>query len=77
MKIARFAWDRLLVITSVIGDVQGRIIALLFYFTVLVPFGLGSRLASDPLQRKATQSGSTWLPREGVPNSIDRARRQG
>jgi hypothetical protein len=76
MKLLRFAWDRLLIITGVIGDVQGRIIALLFYFTVLIPFGIGSRLFSDPLQRKAVSGSSHWLTRQPVPNSVDDARRQ-
>jgi hypothetical protein len=77
MKILRFAWDRLLVITAVIGDAQGRLIALLFYFTVLVPFGIGSRLFSDPLRRKLPGGSATWLERLPVSRSLDDAKRQG
>jgi hypothetical protein len=72
--ILQLAWKRLLVITSVIGDVQGRLIAILFYFTVLVPFGVGTRLFSDPLKLKA---GSQWLERPPVPATLDDARKQG
>lgn len=72
--VLQLAWDRLLVITSVIGDVQGRLIAMLFYFTVLVPFGIGSRLFSDPLGRKGK---AMWFERPAVPNSLEDARKQG
>lgn len=72
--ILQLAWKRLLVITAVIGDVQGRLIALLFYFTILVPFGIGSRLFSDPLHIK-TQT--RWLERPLVPSTLEDARKQG
>lgn len=74
MQILRLAWDRLRVITAVIGDVQGRLIAMVFYYTLLVPFGVGARLFTDPLRRHA---GSAWLERPPVDSSLDDARMQG
>ena len=61
--------------TSIIGDFQGRVIATLFYFTVLLPFGLGSRLSSDPLHLRSGHD--QWLGRDEVPRDLDSARRQG
>ncbi len=75
--ILQLAWKRLLVITAVIGDVQGRLIALLFYFTILVPFGIGSRLFSDPLRIKTPAGQTRWLERPLVPSTLDDARKQG
>jgi hypothetical protein len=71
------AWKRLLVITSVIGDAQGRLIATLFYFTILVPFGIGARLFTDPLQQRHAGQPTTWLQRHELSTSLDDARRQG
>jgi hypothetical protein len=72
------AWQRFGVLTSIIGDVQGRIIAIGFYFTILVPFGLLSRLFSDPLHlRQSGDEESLWHERHPVPNDIDSARQQG
>lgn len=74
----RLAWDRFNLIASVIGDVQGRIIAVGFYFTILVPFGLISRLTGDPLRLRSESSAPmAWLEREPVPEDLDSARRQG
>lgn len=73
--IVSHAWQRFGVITSVIGDFQGRVIATLFYFTVLVPFGLGSRAAGDPLQLRAQDR--QWLARDEVARDLESAKRQG
>jgi len=72
--IFRLAWDRFGVITSVIADVQGRVIATGFYFTILVPFALISRLTTDPLHRSNTP---TWLDHPSVASDLESAKRQG
>lgn len=78
MSIIRFGWERFNLIASIIGDVQGRVIAVTFYFTILMPFGIGSRLFSDPLRLKAySGESSSWLERPAVPNDIDSAKEQG
>ena len=76
-NILQLAWKRLLVITGVIGDAQGRLIALLFYFTVLVPFGIGSRLLTDPLRRNLPDGDSTWVERPALIHTVDEAKKQG
>ena len=73
--IIDLAWDRFKIIAAIIGDVQGRLIATLFYFTVLVPFGLASRVFSDPLHLKPTTT--TWVERAPVPEQLEAAQRQG
>jgi hypothetical protein len=76
-EIFSLAWKRFNVITAVIGDVQGRIIATLFYFTIFLPFGIGSRLFSDPLRQKSSGKTSAWLVRPPVPTDLESAKRQG
>jgi len=76
-EIAAIAWERFKIITAIIGDVQGRLIAILFYFTILVPFGVASRLFSDPLNVKRGASATAWLERPPTPTEVEAAQRQG
>lgn len=73
--IFRIAWERFGLLGSIIGDVQARTIVTVFYFTIVVPFGVGYRLLADPMrQRDATP---TWEDRPAVPDDLDNARQQG
>jgi hypothetical protein len=45
-----------------LGNWLARVVLTVFYFTILVPFGLGVRLFSDPLHIK-TQPADLWRPR--------------
>ena len=74
-SILRHAWKRFGLITSIIGDFQGRLFAMVFYFSVLVPFGIGSRLSSDPLRLKAQNA--EWLDRPETGRDLESAQRQG
>ncbi len=74
-KIWDIAWERFNVNTSVIADGNGRFIATLFYFTIMVPFGIISSLTMDPLRIKNIDN--QWLQREPVPTDIQSAREQG
>lgn len=67
-------WERLGLITKVIGEVNSRIIMTLLYFTVVVPFGLISRFTSDPLDFKGKPS---WVARKPIPRDIESAKLQG
>ncbi len=68
------AWERFKLITSIIADVQGRVIATGFYFTILVPFALISRLSSDPLRRVDSAG---WLDHPPIASDLESAKRQG
>lgn len=74
-EILRIAWERFKIITALIGEAESRFVAMMFYYTVFVPFALGARLFTDPLrQRDKTPS---WLERPPVPTDLDSAKRQG
>ncbi|WP_119065772.1 hypothetical protein [Aggregatilinea lenta] len=71
LQIARNRWD---IVGQAYADFQGRLIAVLFYFTIFVPFALIMRLTGDPLHiRKAD---TRWLDRAPVGATPDDARRQ-
>jgi hypothetical protein len=74
-EIINLSWDRFKIIAAIIGDVQGRSIATLFFFTILVPFGLASRMFSDPLRLKPTNA--IWVERPPVSDTLEAAKRQG
>ncbi len=60
---------------QLIGDFVARVVLTLFYFTILVPFGLGVRLFSDPLAIKPPQP-AVWVKRTTRDLTIEDTRRQ-
>ena len=76
LRMLRTLWERWKVIARKIGDVQSRVMLVVFYFLILAPFGLAVRMLSDRLQLKQ-QSFSRWLPKERKTTALwDSARRQ-
>lgn len=74
-SVFSIAWKRFSLVTAIIGEVQGKVILTVFYFTILAPFGLGSRLLADPLHRKTAIQ--TWTRREPIPTDLESAQQQG
>lgn len=74
-EILNLAWHRFSVIASIISDANARIVAVIFYFTIFMPFGIISRLFTDPLRLKDREP--VWVAREPVPSDLDSARQQG
>jgi hypothetical protein len=74
VQLLRFAWKRFTLIAEIMGEVNGRVLVTAFYYTILVPFGLISRLATDPLNRK---TGPSWIERPPLKRDLDSARNQG
>lgn len=70
----KLAWERWKIINQTVGHLHAQAITIFFYFTVLVPFAIGVRLFSDPLNTKTLKP--AWHPREAVQHSIEDARRQ-
>ena len=67
------AWKRF---GQIMGDLIARIVLTLFYFTIVVPFGLGVRLFSDPLGMRPG-TGARWHARPTTDVTLDEARRLG
>jgi hypothetical protein len=70
-------WQRWTVYGHYIGDFQSRLLLTLFYFTILVPFGLLARVFSDPLEldsfRKET---ARWNHRPSQESDLQASQRQ-
>ena len=69
------AWERYKLLGDILVDFQGRAMAILFYFTIMIPFGMGARLFGDPLDIKDRTP--SWRDREPIPTTLEEARRQG
>ena len=67
------AWKRF---GQFIGDIVGRIVLTILYFTIVLPFGVGVRLFSDPLKIKLVPTSSFWNSHTEVPTTIEESRRQ-
>jgi len=67
------AWKRF---GKLIGDIVGRIVLTLLYFTIVLPFGVGVRLFSDPLKIKPALVSSFWHQRESTNSTLEEVRRQ-
>jgi hypothetical protein len=74
LELIRIAWHRWHIIGEVFSNLVGRTIAVLFYFTVFVPFAVAARLFTDPLRIRTSQA--RWLDRAPVGSTLDDARRQ-
>ena len=61
----RRLWSRWLKIAGIIGDFQARVVLSLFYFLIVLPFGLAVRLSGDPLRikRPRTTNWTAFAPR--------------
>jgi hypothetical protein len=58
-----------------IGNLVGRVILSIFYFTIMLPFSLGATLLGDMLKIKQKDQ-PYWVPRQPLSDSLEQARRQ-
>ncbi|MCO6453073.1 MAG: hypothetical protein J5I90_19980 [Caldilineales bacterium] len=79
MKALRQIWQNWVYQARFIGSFQARALITLVYFTALLPFGLLSRLFSDPLKIKPAhdRTDTAWLSRRTRDLDLDTAHRQG
>ena len=54
-----------------LGNVIGRVFLMLFYFTIVLPFGLIMRLFGDPLDIRDKKSIPTWRERTSPEPTIE------
>jgi hypothetical protein len=71
----RRAWKGWLRIAGIIGDFQARLVLSLFYFVVVLPFGLLVRLLSDPLKIRALRK-SSWTEFTSRSRTVEEGSRQ-
>jgi hypothetical protein len=76
MNTLKRLWNAWKEIAGYTGDFQARLLLTVFYFTVATPFGLLTRLSSDPLHRRHLPATSGWLKRQRQGTDLPAARRQ-
>ena len=57
------------------GDIVGRVVLTIFYFTIMLPFSLIVTLFSDPLDMKKRKA-PAWQARTTGDRNLEEARRQ-
>lgn len=58
------------------GTFMSHLILSIIYFTVILPYGLGVRIFSDPLLIKSKPSGSGWRPFPKIEATLKRFSKQ-
>lgn len=69
-------WGKWRELSRKAADVQARVLLTVFYFTVAAPFGIALGLFGDPLRMKKRPSGSYWVERKPVDETLLGAKRQ-
>jgi hypothetical protein len=62
-------------IAEAIGNFMNRLILSVFYFVIVLPFGVGVRLFSDPLELRPNRK-SVWTDFSDRSKTIENGRRQ-
>jgi lipopolysaccharide/colanic/teichoic acid biosynthesis glycosyltransferase len=75
-SIVRRLWEGWRRVAKRIGDIQARVLLILFYFVVLSPFALAVRWGSDPLAIKPGTPRGWQLKGEREGSAVERATKQ-
>ncbi len=75
MNSLKKIWQGWLAFGRFLGNLVGRIVLSVFYFTIMLPFSLGVTLFGDALKLKEKRR-AFWLNRQTPPTSLEEARRQ-
>jgi ABC-type sulfate transport system permease subunit len=73
---ASHGWSRWRALSQKAADTQARILLTVFYFTVMVPFGIVFGIIKDPLNIKHKPQGTFWLDRKPASETLADAKRQ-
>lgn len=73
MATLKRIWEGWKRVSRAIGTFQGRVLLTILYATVVLPFGIGVSLFSDPLRIKRRPM--SWLDHEQIRANMDWARR--
>ncbi len=74
METLRKVWHAWKQFGQFMGDLIGRLILTVFYFTLFMPFALGVRFCGDPLALRP-HGRSKWLERTTHDQTLDDSRR--
>lgn len=74
MSVVQKIWQGWKRFGQFLGDVIGRVVLTVFYFTVFAPFGLGLRLFGDPLHIRPGRA-PHWAERQTKDRTLQDVRR--
>jgi hypothetical protein len=74
MEVLRKVWEAWKRFGQFIGDLIGRLVLTVFYFTLFMPFGLGMRFFGDPMGIRP-QNHAKWLERKTHDLTLEDSRR--
>ena len=74
MEALRKVWEAWKRIGQFIGDMIGRVVLTVFYFTLFMPFALGVRFFGDPLGMRPS-SRVKWVERTTHDLTLEDSRR--
>lgn len=74
MEALRKVWGAWKRFGQFMGDLIGRLVLTIFYFTLFMPFGLGVRFFKDPLSLRP-RGRSKWLERTTTELTLEDTRR--
>jgi hypothetical protein len=74
MEALRKGWHAWKRIGQFMGDLLGRLVLTVFYFTLFMPFGLGVRLLGDPLAIRPNVR-AKWVERTTHDLTLEDSRR--
>ncbi len=69
-------WSSWLRFGHFMGDIVARVFMTIFYFTLLLPFGVIITLLGDPLDMRRKDKAPTWHARTTGDRTLEDARRQ-
>jgi hypothetical protein len=69
-------WSRWRELSQKSADLMARVLLTVFYFTVMLPFGVVFGLVKDPLRIKEKPAGSYWIERKPTSETLADAQRQ-
>lgn len=69
-------WNNWKTLARMAGDFQTRLILGYFYFLIVTPFALLTRLFGDPFTLRAGKQQSFWVERETIETGLQEAKMQ-
>jgi hypothetical protein len=76
MAFLKKLWQGWLRFGHLMGDIVARVVMTIFYFTLLLPFGVLVTLLSDPLDMRRKAKAPAWLSRTTGDQTLEEAQKQ-
>jgi hypothetical protein len=72
----KMIWDGWMKFSRAVGTFNTKLLLTVFYYVLLMPFGLAMRFLSDPLKMKGSGRKTNWIERETRDKTVEDLMRQ-